>query len=384
MPAGIGPYGRLPRDAYRFLRRKGQRVSDHWTDVYGQEHHAAFTAARMTRLDVVRETHNALLSAVADGATEREFLDALGPLLEERWTPPPAGGDVPHRLRRIFATNVRVADAAGQWDRIQRRKKRFPYLVYSLGPSVEHRPEHAAWAGLVLPAAHHFWHSHYPPNGWGCKCRVRAVTRAEAERLLANGGKSAPPDWWRDAEEWENPATGRTIAVPRGIDPGWEHNVGRRRARNSSEAYASSLERTIADMAGEPGDLAGRWARRHVLALRGEPEYRAALAGKAPDGVAEPVAVLGAAAAAEIGAARLLWLEQWAARKRHGGLRLGAGALAAARRLAEAGRPALQPNGRWRWDGEVDGRRWRLVADAAEGRVRLVSIHDRGPAAETE
>ena len=46
---------------------------------------------------------------------------------------------------------MRSARGAGQWDRIQRTKKLMPYLIYELGPSSDHRPEHEAWAGTCLP-----------------------------------------------------------------------------------------------------------------------------------------------------------------------------------------------------------------------------------------
>ena len=37
------------------------------------------------------------------------------------------------------------------------------------------RPEHRAWHGLILPIDHPLWDTHYPPNGWGCRC-LRAWT----------------------------------------------------------------------------------------------------------------------------------------------------------------------------------------------------------------
>ena len=51
----------------------------------------------------------------------------------------------PRRLKTIYSTNMRTARAAGQWERIQRTKATHPYLLYELGPSGEHRPEHVAW-----------------------------------------------------------------------------------------------------------------------------------------------------------------------------------------------------------------------------------------------
>jgi hypothetical protein len=34
------------------------------------------------------------------------------------------------------------------------------------------RPEHVAYDNVTLPAGHSWWLSHYPPNGWRCRCDV--------------------------------------------------------------------------------------------------------------------------------------------------------------------------------------------------------------------
>ncbi len=87
-------------------------------------------------------------------------------------------------------------------ERIQRTKSGLPYLLYQLGPAREHRPEHMAWHGLLLPVDDPFWHTHLPLNGWGCKCRVRQVSRAEHRRLERDGVRAPEP------EQVVNPETG--------------------------------------------------------------------------------------------------------------------------------------------------------------------------------
>lgn len=156
----------------------------------------------------------------------------------------------PRRLRVIYETNLRTARAAGQWERIQDAKDALPYLLYTLGPSREHRPEHVKWHGTLLPADDPWWNDHMPPNGWGCKCRVRPVSQREYARLQDTGVQAPPtaetqlPGGSRTAAKvpvqttappsptvpWENTRTGETIQVPVGIDPGWDYNPGARRA----------------------------------------------------------------------------------------------------------------------------------------------------------
>jgi len=50
-----------------------------------------------------------------------------------------------------------LGHTAGQWERIERATKTPPYLLYQLGPSREHRPEHVGWARILLRADHPWW-----------------------------------------------------------------------------------------------------------------------------------------------------------------------------------------------------------------------------------
>ena len=89
--------------------------------------------------------------------------------------------------------------------------------------SITPREQHLAWDGLILRHDDPFWRTHYPPNGWGCRCSVRSLTAREAEAL--GGPGTAPPV---ETREWVDKVTGEVIEVPVGIDPGWDYAPGRR------------------------------------------------------------------------------------------------------------------------------------------------------------
>lgn len=80
------------------------------------------------------------------------------------------------------------------------------------------RPLHAAWgrARLTLRHDHPFWQTHYPPNGWGCQCRVTPVAAPAAN------DQTAPPEAWdvRDSKG----------KLP-GIDEGFDYAPGANTAR---------------------------------------------------------------------------------------------------------------------------------------------------------
>lgn len=220
MPIQVPP-GVVPREALRYLKAKALRPAFSYLDVWKQEHASAFTVAKVLEQDLLADVQRSLRKALAEGTTFETWAQGIkGTLDKSGWSDHVSERQQPRRLYTIFNTNMRVARAVGQWDRIQRTKVTHPYLEYNLGPSEHHRAEHEAWDGLVLPADHPWWQEHFPPNGWGCKCWVRQVSKAEGLEL---GLDDAPETEYVD---WVNPKTGSTEQVPEGVDPGWDYNPG--------------------------------------------------------------------------------------------------------------------------------------------------------------
>ena len=213
------------------------------------------------RLDILEAIYQAVMDAGAEGQTLRQFQKSLTPILQKKgwWGVKPlldpVTGDMvearlgsPRRLRVIYDTNMRTARAAGQWGRIQRGKRSHPYLIYELGPSREHRDQHVAWQGLILPVDHPFWEAHYPPNGWGCKCRVRAITQAEYGRLEGSGRYSteAPATKYK---QWVNKRTGEIERVAEGVHPAFNYHIGKHRQLESHSLIRDKVNASTSDLA---------------------------------------------------------------------------------------------------------------------------------------
>lgn len=262
-----------PPEASRFLMNKGLKPSFAWEDVEPEEHAVAFTVAKAMQLDVLEDIRAEVQRALDEGRTLEQFKRDLKPKLvaagwwgRKQMTDPVTGevGEVqlgsPRRLKTIYDSNLRSARAAGQWERIQRTKRAMPYLVYELGPSERHRADHAAKRGLVLPADDPFWDTWFPPNGWGCKCRVRQIGRREAERL---GIREAPRV---EERPWRNPRTGEVRMVPRGIDPAWTGNPGANRMQRMEQMLAGKLDAAAPELARViTRDIATSWRAERVL-----------------------------------------------------------------------------------------------------------------------
>ncbi len=76
-----------------------------------------------------------------------------------------------------------MARAAGRWQQQERLKHRRPFLIYLTAGDNRVRAEHSKWNKVVLPVDHEFWQSHYPPNGWGCRCKVVSISYRDMDRL---------------------------------------------------------------------------------------------------------------------------------------------------------------------------------------------------------
>jgi len=226
-------------DALTALKRRGLNFvsSGHWTELWQQAHQTAFTVAQSAGFDILKDIHAALLKAMSQGQTFREFRQELTPLLQRRgwWGQDtridPLTGEVravtlgsPRRLQTIFDVNLRVSAAQGDWHHQQAVRHARPYLRYTALLDNRTRPQHRLWHNVILPQEHPWWDSHYPPNGWRCRCKVMSVSREDLEtegwQVTAN-----PPD--EGMVPWLNPRTGEALIQPRGIDPGWAYHPGR-------------------------------------------------------------------------------------------------------------------------------------------------------------
>lgn len=225
----------INREARKHLTGKRSHISFAWQDTASYEHAVSFTIAKMMDEDMLAETRAAMTDALANGTDFATFQKRLKPYLMARgWWGQAVMGDPDtgeiqkvqlgstRRLRTIYHTNLHTAYAAGQWERIQRNKKLFPYLKYIPSDAAEPREAHKPFYNIVLPVDDPFWSTHFPPNGWGCKCNVRALTREQAEKT----GISKSPVL-KDVEHI-NTRTGEVEYYPEGVNPSFAHNPGDR------------------------------------------------------------------------------------------------------------------------------------------------------------
>lgn len=224
-------YAALPfEEAIAFFREKVSLPTESWTDLWRDMHSRGFVVAGATRSALLADLRNAVDQAVANGTTLADFRkDFDATCARHGWT---FRGPAGWRARVIYDTNLSTAYAAGHYKQMTSEAVRTarPYWRYVPSSSATPNPEHMPWYNVVLPADDPWWETHYPPNAWGCKCGVVAMSGREVERLAREEADGAHPVR-REAPapgtyEWTDPRTGEVHELERGIGPGWDYNPG--------------------------------------------------------------------------------------------------------------------------------------------------------------
>lgn len=252
-----------PQQAINYFRAKGLRPTFSYAEMVKGEHANSFTIAKMLDMDLLQDVYDSLLQAMAKGESMAAWKKRIIPHLQangwwgkQAMIDPKTGQQIMvqlgsvRRLELIFRTNMLSAYAAGQWQQIQETKNALPYLRYNAVDDLRTRDEHRAWDNKIYPVDHPFWRTHYPLNGWNCRCSVIQLS----PRMMDEQGLTVSPDDNPEYRDWKNPNTGQTEQVPKGIDPGFQFNAGIQRtehlqriAREKAEAIKDAELRDAAE-----------------------------------------------------------------------------------------------------------------------------------------
>jgi len=251
----INAFNLPPEKAIEYLKSKGYAFSWDWQDIYQEAQAKSFTVAKAMREDILNDIRAEVEKAIKDGTTLNDFKKTLEPTLKAKgwWGKMPAkdvpgfnpatGGDPnaivqlgsPYRLKTIYNTNIQTAYMAGRERGMEEVRDARPWWMYIAVMDSRTRPSHAAMNGKIFRWNDPFWDKFYPPNDWGCRCRVVSVSGSEMQRdgleseystgkiktkeVVSNEktGELATVSTYRD------PKTGGRITT----GPGWDYNPGR-------------------------------------------------------------------------------------------------------------------------------------------------------------
>lgn len=270
-----------PADAIEYFKSKGYVIGFSAAEIEAEAHAKAFTVAGVLKLDILADIQNGLKPALNDGDTERDIERKLLPLLEQKgWigkglVADPETGELwgkrltPRRIGTIFSTNIQSSYAAGRWKQQVANKTERPYWQRVAVMDLHTRPRHALLNGFTAAADSPVWDYFYPPDGYGCRCRIRAFTRAQVE---ARGFAVHEPELYDIEQEYGIPGKTRTVKAMKiggevyTADPGFGFNPGKVAFTPTLDKYATQAARQYIT-----GSLTGPdFARGLASALAGD------------------------------------------------------------------------------------------------------------------
>jgi SPP1 gp7 family putative phage head morphogenesis protein len=139
------------------------------------------------------------LKSKGDSAlTSMGFLPAREALGEGTKTAPITELASSPRLRLIVEQNVRMAEAAADWESMMEAADLLPYVRYHTAGDGDVRDEHAMLDGGIWRKDDPELRRIYPPNGFNCRCWVEEVAEDEVE---GEPIRSGVPDGWEQIEQ---------------------------------------------------------------------------------------------------------------------------------------------------------------------------------------
>ena len=203
-----------PKEAINYLKQKGIKQSFHYDEIMHEAHNKSFTVAKIMRNDLLLDMQTSLLQAQEDGIKFKEWKERVEPMLVDYgWygktsVIDPKTKEVKEifvgsrRLKNIFKTNMRVSYGVARYKKMKALpfSKYWMYVSMLLGTT---RDAHRAKHSKVLERDDPWWSTNYPPNAWGCKCKVRAYSKEQLEKRGIKVEKSfgkdmAAKDWAYD------------------------------------------------------------------------------------------------------------------------------------------------------------------------------------------
>ena len=186
--------GLKPAQAIEYFQSKGYTIGFNWHEVEARAHATAFTVAGILRQDILQDVRAGLQDSLDNGLTLEQFRRQMTQKLTQKgWLADKAklvadedgvleGKQLtPRRLRTIFETNMQSSYGAGRYAQQMENAADRPYWTRVAVMDLRTRPAHAALNGLTARYDDPIWQFAYPPDGWGCRCRVRARSQSDID-----------------------------------------------------------------------------------------------------------------------------------------------------------------------------------------------------------
>ena len=284
--------GLPPEKAIEYFKSKGYVFSWDWWDTWQEAHAKAFTVAKAMRMDILQDIREMVQKALQEGITFQQFKKELEPRLKAKgwwgykFVSYPDGRvekileGSPWRLKTIYRTSLQTAYMSGRYKAMMENVDNRPYWQYLAVLDSRTRPAHKALHGMVFRYDDPFWQTHYPPLGFNCRCRVRALSKKDIDEKGLPVSSAEGKITWEDALVSKKTGEIRPVAVYK--DP----LTGMKIPTDVGFSYNPGEASWFPDLDKYPYDVAKTWIQGGLTG----PDFKAFFDGKIKGNF--PVAVL--------------------------------------------------------------------------------------------
>ncbi|WP_301818271.1 phage head morphogenesis protein [Neisseria maigaei] len=243
-------FGLEPEQAVKYFEGLGFNVPSDWKITWNEAQAKARAIAGIHKQDIAAQIHGALYESLKNGTSFEKFRDDLaGRLKQHDWQLLKDGdivhintgevdgkGITVHRLETIFRTQMQSAYMAGHWQALEDGRDSAPWLQYSAILDSRTRQSHAAAHGAVYHIDDPFWDYFYPPNGFNCRCTVRAFSDRDLKRRNLLPQKAQLEDTEVVVNRKGDTRPAKAVKLADGsrfyTDAGFQNNVGKSHLAN--------------------------------------------------------------------------------------------------------------------------------------------------------
>jgi SPP1 gp7 family putative phage head morphogenesis protein len=218
--------------AKKFLSSKLAMSDAEFKLLSDEQKNYAFAVTGISKAETAQGILDKLAKALDEGQTYEQFKSGIDPKLL-------AIND----LRLSYLQNLQTAYMSGRYGQMKASAEFLPYWMYVTVGDDRVRPGHAAMHGIVRRHDDPFWSIWYPPNGFRCRCFVRALTAGQVKAMGITVGKGIPSfsQQFGTQTEMGNVPGNIDPAAPMMPDDGFAHNP----AEVKSDAW---IQKKLADL----------------------------------------------------------------------------------------------------------------------------------------
>ena len=238
-------FGLEPEAAVKYFEGLGFKVPSDWQSAWSESQAKARAISGLYKQDLAAHFHQSLYDAMQSGKPFEAFRDDVKTRLAAAGAELQKGGDIvdtatgeilgsgitKQRMETIFRTQMQTAYMAGKWQSFQDTRNSAPYLQYNAILDNRTRASHAAAHGAVYHIDDPFWDYFYPPNGFNCRCTVRAFSDGDLKRRGLDVRQSELEDTHIVINKKGDTREAKALKLPDGrrfvADKGFEGNAGK-------------------------------------------------------------------------------------------------------------------------------------------------------------